>query len=124
MSTTAFDAFFDDAAIFPPGNAPVDEVRMQFKGDRPTVTLFLGKPTGGEDRKVVVDARSGELIGIEGYADKPFIHRLHSGEFFGDGGLVFAMFWGTSLFALTVTGFIIYWRMRRAGAVGIKRVFW
>lgn len=24
MSTTAFDAFFDDAAIFPPGNAPVD----------------------------------------------------------------------------------------------------
>ena len=106
------------------GNAPVDEIRMQFKGDRPTVTLFLGKPTGGEDRKVVVNAKTGALIGVEAYTDKPFIHRLHSGEGFGDGGLVMSMLWGLSLVALTVTGFIIYWRMRRAGAVGLKRVFW
>jgi len=63
------------------GDAPVDKVTMTFKGDRPTVTVFLGKPTGGEDRRV-------------------------------------------TLVALTVTGLIIYWRMRRPGAVGWKRIFW
>src|SRR5262245_3281656 len=30
--------------------APIDRVTIQFKGDQPTVTVFLGKPTGGEDR--------------------------------------------------------------------------
>src|SRR5437773_1524822 len=40
------------------GNAPVDKIEMQLKGDHPTVTIFTGKPTGGEDRKFVVDARS------------------------------------------------------------------
>lgn len=106
------------------GNAPVDEVRIQFKGDRPAVTLFLGKPSGGEDRKVVVNERSGALIGVGEYVDKPFLHRLHSGEVFGDGGLVVAMLWGLSLIVLTVSGLIIYWRMRRPGAVGLKRYFW
>src|SRR5436190_15903417 len=39
--------------------APIDKITMQFKGDRPTVTIFTGKPTGGEDRQFVLDARSG-----------------------------------------------------------------
>src|SRR4029078_6855611 len=70
------------------GNAPVDKVEMQFKGDRPTVTLFTGKPGGGEDRKLVFNASDGSLLSDESYADKPFLYRLHSGEAFGDGGLV------------------------------------
>ena len=104
--------------------APIDKIEIQFKGPQPTVTLFTGKPTGGEDRKLVVDAKTGSLVADETYADKPFLYRLHSGEAFGDGGLVVAMFWGLTLVILTVTGLIIYLKMRRPGLVGIRKVFW
>jgi len=108
---------------------PVDRVEEQFKGDRPTVTVFTGKPGGGEDRKFVVDARTGAVLSEEAYADKPFLYRLHSGEAFGDGGLVAAMLWGTALVAMTVTGLVMYWRIMRArveqvGATGARRFFW
>ncbi len=36
--------------------APIDKITVQFKGEQPTVTVFLGKPTGGEDKLFVVDA--------------------------------------------------------------------
>jgi uncharacterized iron-regulated membrane protein len=111
------------AATLAPG-APVDQVILQFKGDNPTVSIFTGKPTGGEDRKLVFNAKTGALVSNESYADKPLINRLHSGEAFGDGGLVFAMLWGASLVTLTLTGLIIYWRMRRRNAKGITRFFW
>lgn len=104
--------------------APIDKIEIQFKGPQPTVTLFTGKLTGGEDRKLVVDAKTGSLVADETYADKPFLYRLHSGEAFGDGGLVVAMFWGLTLVILTVTGLIIYLKMRRPGLVGIRKVFW
>ena len=86
--------------------------------------MFTGKPTGGEDRKFVMDARTGRLLQEEAYADKPFLYRLHSGEAFGDGGLVMAMGWALALVWLTISGLVIYWRMRRRDAVGLKRVFW
>ncbi len=106
-------------------NAPVDKIELQLKGNQPTVTLFLGKPTGGEDRKLVVDAKSGAVLRTETYADKPFLYRLHSGEAFGDGGLVVAMFWGLALVIMTITGFIIYLRMKpRREVTGLRRVFW
>jgi uncharacterized iron-regulated membrane protein len=105
-------------------NAPIDKVEVQFKGSQPTVTIFTGHPTGGEDRKYVIDARTGALLANEAYEDKPLLHRIHSGEAFGDGGLVVAMFWGLALAVLTVTGLLIYWRMRRRNATGIKRFFW
>jgi len=104
--------------------APIDKIELQPKGDRPTVTVFTGKPTGGEDRKFVVDARSGALLAVEAYADKPFLNRLHSGEAFGDGGLVVAMFWALALIVLTISGLIIYFLMRRRNLTGIQRVFW
>ena len=106
-------------------NAPVDRITMQFKGPAPTVTVFTGRPGGGEDRKLVFSATSGELVSDEAYADKPFLYRLHSGEAFGDGGLVFAMFWGAALAVLGVTGLTIYWSMRgKRERTGISRVFW
>jgi uncharacterized iron-regulated membrane protein len=114
---------FASAATLAPG-APVDQVLLRFKGDNPTVTIFTGKPSGGEDRKLIFSAKSGALLSNESYADKPFVNRLHSGEAFGDGGLVVAMLWGLSLVALTLTGLIIYWRMRRKNAKGISRLFW
>jgi uncharacterized iron-regulated membrane protein len=104
--------------------APIDKITAQFKGDQPTVTVFLGKPGGGEDRLFVFDARTAALIREDAYADKPLIHRIHSGEWFGDGGLVFAMFWATALTILTISGLIIYWTMRRRNAAGLQKVFW
>ncbi len=104
--------------------APIDKITTQFKGDQPTVTIYLGKPGGGEDRLFVVDAKSGQLLREEAYADKPLLHRIHSGEFFGDGGLVFAMLWGLSLAVLSASGLIIYWTMRRTTATGWQNLFW
>jgi len=104
--------------------APIDKITLQLKGEQPTATIFTGKPNGGEDRKFVVDAKTGAVLLVEAYTDKPFLYRLHSGEAFGDGGLVVAMLWGTSLAVLTVTGFVIYFTMRRRRPVGIQKVFW
>jgi uncharacterized iron-regulated membrane protein len=104
--------------------APIDKITVQFKGDQPTVTVFLGKPTGGEDKLFVLDAKTGQLVKEDTYADKPLLHRIHSGEFFGDGGLVFAMFWGLALAILAASGLWIYWTMRRKNPVGLQKVFW
>ncbi len=111
------------AASEAPG-VPIDKIQIQFKGPQPTVDVFLGKPGGGEDRRLVVDARSGALLRTDTYVDKAFINRVHSGEAFGDGGLVFAMLWGTTLAFLTVSGLIIYLTMRRKNPTGLQRVFW
>jgi uncharacterized iron-regulated membrane protein len=105
-------------------NAPIDKIVMQFKGDHPTVEIFTGRPEGGEDRRLIFDARTGALDRTEAYVDKPLIHRIHSGEVFGDGGLVFAMFWGLAMAVLTVTGTWIYFTMRRPNQVGLRQVFW
>jgi len=115
-------AFREAARRFP--SAPVDKVLIQLKGDQPTVTIYTGRPTGGEDRKLVFDARNGAPLADESYADKPLLYRLHSGEAFGDGGLVVAMFWGLSLIVLTLTGLIIYFLMRRPNLTGIRKIFW
>ena len=80
--------------------APLDKVTIEFKGVDPRIQVFTGKPGGGEDRQFVIAAKTGELRSVESYADKPFLYRLHSGEAFGDGGLVVAMFWGLALVLL------------------------
>jgi uncharacterized iron-regulated membrane protein len=105
-------------------NAPIDKITIQFKGESPTVSVFTGKPGGGEDRLFVVDATTGRVDKVESYRDKPLINRLHSGEAFGDGGLVVAMFWALALLFLAVTGLIIYLRIRKPNPVGIEKVFW
>jgi len=104
--------------------APIDKVEQRFKGEKPTITIFTGKPTGGEDRKFVVDAKTGTIISTEAYADKALIYRLHSGEAFGDGGLVMAMAWGSALAFLTISGFLVYLTMRRKNPKGLQRIFW
>jgi len=106
------------------GNAPVDKVTVQFKGTKPSIMIYTGKPAGGEDRTFVLDAHTGALLSVTSYEDKPFLNRLHSGEAFGDGGLVFAMFWGAALAFLTLTGILIYFLMWRPNLRGVKRFFW
>jgi uncharacterized iron-regulated membrane protein len=105
-------------------DAPIDRVEWQCKGEPPTITLCLGRRDGGEDRRLLFDAGTGRLVGEADYVDKPFLHRLHSGEAFGDGGLVAAMLWGLGLAALVGSGVVIYLQMRRRGAKGLQRVFW
>ena len=110
-----------NAAKEAPG-APIDKISIELKGKEPVITLYLGKPTGGEDRRLEFDARTARLLRADDYFDKPVINRIHSGEAFGDGGLVFAMAWGTALFALTVSGWVLYWRL--AGANRVARSGW
>jgi uncharacterized iron-regulated membrane protein len=106
-------------------SSPIDKIEVQFKGETPTVTVFTDRPTGGEDRKLVFAALTGSLIANDVYEDKPFLYRLHSGEAFGDGGLVVAMFWALALAILGGTGLWIYWTMRgHRVRTGVKRVFW
>ena len=38
------------------------KITLDFKADPPTVTVYLGKPTGGEDKKLVFDSRPGEFL--------------------------------------------------------------
>lgn len=105
--------------------APLDKVTIEFKGEHPRVQVFTGKADGGEDRQFVVEARTGELRSVESYADKPFLYRLHSGEAFGDGGLVVAMCWGLALVLLGVSGSYIYLTMRQPERQsGLRRVYW
>lgn len=104
--------------------APVDRVELKPKGDHPTIEIRTGLRGGGEDRRYVLDARTGELLGEAAYVDKPLLWRLHSGEAFGDGGLVAAMLWGIALVVLTISGVVVYWHMRRPGATGWRRLFW
>jgi uncharacterized iron-regulated membrane protein len=61
---------------------------------------------------------------VESYVDKPFLYRLHSGEAFGDGGLVVAMFWGLALVTMSVSGTLVYLKMLRRNASGLGRYFW
>jgi uncharacterized iron-regulated membrane protein len=131
VRTDSSEAFFAQAvrnallsAAKQAPSAPIDRVQIQVKGPQPTVDVFLGKVGGGEDRRLVFDAASGALIRTEAYVDKPLMYRIHSGEVFGDGGLVLAMLWGTTLVFLTGSGFIIYLTMRRRNATGLKKVFW
>lgn len=111
------------AAKLAPG-APVDRVEVRYKGDPARVVVYLGRPGGGEDRSLVFAAATGELLAQEDYSDKSFLHRLHSMEAFGDGGLGAGMACALALLFLTVSGVVIYLQMRRPGATGWRRVFW
>jgi len=104
--------------------APVDKVEIVWKAEPPKVTICTGRPGGGEDRRFVFHAATGALLEETDYRDKPFLNRLHSGEAFGDGGLVAAMLWGLSLVGLSASGVVIYFQMRRPGNTGWKRFFW
>jgi len=104
--------------------APVDRIELKLKGDPPVVNIFLGKSGGGEDKMLHIDALTGTLISEEDYADKPFLYRLHSGEAFGDGGLVVAMFWGFALVLISISGGLMYIHMYRKHQAAQKPAGW
>ena len=113
------------AAQRAPG-APVDKVTIELKGKSPTITVYVGRVSGGEDKRLIFDGTTGTFMHIDDYSDKPLLHRVHSAEVFGDGGLVASMLWGLVLLALTISGFLLYWRLMRIDRpdrVGLKRFF-
>jgi uncharacterized iron-regulated membrane protein len=127
-AASAFGAAIATALQKAPG-APIDKIEMRLKGDKPEVRIFLGKKGGGEDKMLRIDAKSGALIAEEAYVDKPIWWRLHSGEWFGDGGLVAAMLWGLALVVMSITGGVMYIHMYRRHQVaqaptGLKKFFW
>src|SRR5262245_29736496 len=105
-------------------NQPIDKITIEFKGEHPRVMVFTGKTGGGEDRKFTLEEKTGALVSVDKYADKPFLYRLHSGEAFGDGGLVVAMMWGLALVLAGSSGIYIYFTMRQQNRTGLRRVFW
>ena len=104
--------------------SPIDRVTIDYKTEPPSVTLYLGKAGGGEDKKLVFDAQTGNFLREEVYVDKPFLVRLHSGEAFGDWGQVVGLMWGLALIAIIVSGIVIYLLMRKTGRKGLGRLFW
>lgn len=113
------------AAAARTGAQPLDKMVWQLKGDAPAVTFYFGPQGQQAGRRVVVNARTAEVLREESYDEDSFILKLHSGEALGDGGMVFGMFWGAALFLLTVSGMIIYFKMKpRKPSTGLRKVFW
>ena len=106
------------------GDQPLDKITWQLKGDAPTLTYYLGGTKTQKPRKLLLNAKTSALIREDDYDDDSLILKLHSGEFFGDGGMVLGMGWGLALMALSVTGLVIYWKMRPKDATGLRKVFW
>lgn len=105
------------------GDAKLDNVEMQLKGEHPT---FIFHTSGKANRKYVVNADTAAIEKSDDDERESFLLRLHTGEVFGDGGVVLGMFWGTALLVLCVTGLYLYWQMysARARVKGWKKIFW
>lgn len=128
VGAAEFGAGFEKAraaAAARAGEQPLDKVVWQLKGDAPTVTFFFGPRDKLAGRRIAVNARTGEVLKEEGPQEDSFILKLHSGEALGDGGMVLGMVWGLALIALTVTGGVLYFRMRpKSPQTGLRKVFW
>lgn len=123
-ASTALGLALTGAIAKAPG-APIDRIELKLKGDTPTVAIFLGKVGGGEDKQLVFDGKTGAFLREDSYEDKPIWYRLHSGEAFGDGGLVVGMGWGLALVIMGVTGLRMYLHMLgRRHESGWRKYFW
>ena len=113
------------AAAAGAGAQPLDKMVWQFKGDAPAITFFFGPHGSQAGRRIAVNAWTGEVLSEGSYDEDSFILKLHSGEAFGDGGMVLGMFWGLALLVLTVSGIWIYFKMKpRKPQTGLRKVFW
>ena len=106
------------------GDQPLDKITWQLKGDAPTLTFYLGGTKSLKARKLLVNAQTAVVLREDDYDDDSLVLRLHSGEAFGDGGMVLGMVWALALIVLTISGLIIYWKMRPKDPTGLRKVFW
>lgn len=106
------------------GEQPLDKVVLQLKGDAPSATFYLARTKTADARKIEVNLNTAAVVKEADYDDDSFILKLHSGEALGDGGMVAGMGWGLALIVMTITGIVIYWRMRPREATGLRKIFW
>ncbi len=103
------------------GNAPLDRVVFNLKGDHPTIVLSIG---GARPNRFFVNATTGAIERRDASQDESFLLRLHTGEVLGDGGVVLGLLWGIAMLLMILTGLYIYLKMHRPNSQGLKRVFW
>lgn len=103
------------------GNAPLDRVLFNLKGDHPTIELTTG---GATPTRFFINAMTGVIERQAPAQDESFLLRLHTGEVLGDGGVVLGLLWGIAMLLMTLTGLYIYLKMHRPNGQGIKRIFW
>ena len=103
---------------------PLDKINWQLKGDAPTITFYMGGTKEKPARKFIVNANTAVVVKEADYDDDSFILKLHSGEALGDGGMIIGMGWGVALIVMTISGLVVYWRMRPKQATGLRKVFW
>ena len=109
-------------------DVPIDSVEVQLK-DTPRKCIVWTASGGGakkdEPLKVTVNAESGAVLKTESGERESFILRVHTGEVFGDAGVVLGIIWGTALVVLTITGAWVYYRMwsarRRSLGAAVNR---
>ena len=104
-----------------PGQAPAS-IELLPAGDEPKGVVILA---GDHARRIVVDARDGEVVEDEPYEAESLILRIHSGAILGEPGVFLGILWGLGLVGLSLTGIWVYLdlyqRRRKSGNGGL---FW
>ena len=104
------------------GKSPSTLTLQQDEGRLEGVATYGGEP----GRQIVVDANSGRVLKDEAHEAESLLVRLHSGEVFGEPGVVAGVLWGLALLALGITGLVVYVQMygKRTKARGKGQLFW
>ena len=104
-------------------STPISSIELRMTGEEPEgVVTYPGEP----GRQIVVDARDGKVLKDEEHEGESIFMRIHSGEIFGEPGVVMGLLWGSALVILSLTGIIMYitlYRQRRK-ASGKGGLFW
>ena len=91
-------------------------------GDEPRGVVILA---GDHARRIVVDARDGDVVEDKPYEAESLILRVHSGAILGEPGVFLGILWGLGLVGLSLTGIWVYLdlyqRRRKSGNGGL---FW
>lgn len=111
-----------DAARSRAPDSPVTSVSLKMDGSTVQgVVMLPGEPP----RQLLVDARSGRVLGDERRERESLAMRIHSGEILGEPGVVLGILWGSALVILSVTGGWVYLDMYRRRRKAAKRgLFW
>ena len=104
-----------------PGRALVS-IELLPGGDEPKGVVILA---GDHARRIVVDARDGDVVEDRPYEAESLILRIHSGAIFGEPGVFLGIFWGLALVGLSLTGAWVYLDLyRRRRKSGNGGMFW
>lgn len=104
-----------------PGRA-LASVELLPGGDDPKGVVILA---GDHARRIVIDARDGDVVEDEPYEAESLILRIHSGAIFGEPGVFLGILWGLALVGLSLTGAWVYLDLyRRRRKSGKSGMFW